>query len=169
MCCVYLCDDLPKSHTLCILISTASAQDDWSDSCCAPQGVVHSLQDCSKHGVCVDEKCLCDDGWVGVVCSVPARLACPSNTLDRSGRCCPSGVLNRHGGCCEIPAQGMAVYTDILGSCCASEVDACGTCGGAGKGIDAAGKCCQVCCRAQWDLQQLGEITTKGGHTSCLH
>jgi hypothetical protein len=109
---------------------------------------------CSGHGNCLNQTCLCGDGFHGAECELPS--SCPTNAvLDAQGECCASGVRDRNGQCChsgilnacgecnatsaQIDARGACCRSGIVdagGLCCEAEdgtLDRCGVCGGTGQ------------------------------------
>ena len=98
---------------------------------------------CSGNGACTDGKCVCNAGYGGSICAI-ASLSCASGVLDASKACCQSGVLDNDRACCAASGTANPIL-DKYGKCCSGgAIDACGVCGGKGKGLDATGVCCEV-------------------------
>lgn len=111
---------------------------------CKPCTSFCDNQDCSGHGTCSGEVCMCADGWGGPYCGIDTS-ECASGKLDVNEECCPSGVLDDDGICCSAP-EGVTPERDWNGQCCPGTVDACGRCNGdtACIGLDVEGTCCEV-------------------------
>lgn len=74
-----------------------------------------------------------------------------------------SGVVSNSGVCCTGAVNATAPVLDRDGMCCASNLDACGVCGGRGNMVDIAGGCCDGvlaangrCCAATNVLDNFG-------------
>lgn len=108
--------------------------------------------DCSFAGdgmLCVSSTCVCRPGWTGTRCDVAIFAAvdehgsaapCDSGVVSWDGSCCNGLVDAQTGLCCDASETAL----DGSGRCCASRVDVCGVCGGAGVAIDATGSCCDT-------------------------
>mmetsp|Transcript_9556 Transcript_9556/g.27356 ORF Transcript_9556/g.27356 Transcript_9556/m.27356 type:complete len:1201 (+) Transcript_9556:257-3859(+) len=95
--------------------------------------------------------------------------ACPGTNIPSATGCCPSGaVSSSNGTCCAL---GSVVDKD--GECCpASQLDACGVCGGPSKYVDILGQCCAsdldangVCCSGGREADECG--VCGGWNASC--
>jgi hypothetical protein len=96
-------------------------------------------RDCSAHGVCMDNTCVCEAGWAGSICDQKSAR-CRTGVVDAARKCCDSALVG-NGRCCS----GANAKLDGNGDCCQSgAVDVCGKCDGKGRVVDAAGTCCSV-------------------------
>eukprot|EP00899_Mesostigma_viride_P019248 jgi/Mesvir1/27324/Mv07144-RA.2 len=126
--------DMAKCEGLTMPITSSACATQSCDGCTHPSvpGV------CNDHGTCVNFTCICDPGWQGIFCHIPA--SCDGPELDRDSNCCEQtvGILGR---CCD----GPDAERDFLGLCCTSgNLDACGVCDGTTTVTDVFGTCCNV-------------------------
>lgn len=49
------------------------------DTFCTTQGLEFCPRGCMGKGSCVDQKCVCDEGWEGLDCSFQVKLIFPPN------------------------------------------------------------------------------------------
>ena len=116
--------------------------------------------DCSKHGACMDEKCVCRDGWATptTFCS---QQTCPTSQVNPAEQCSGHGACGKGGQCkCELGWSGRGCGFEY----CPAKCNNRGTCNKAKLKCDCMegfrGPACGVQYCTPLDC---------GGHGTCNH
>mmetsp|Transcript_13162 Transcript_13162/g.25516 ORF Transcript_13162/g.25516 Transcript_13162/m.25516 type:complete len:1478 (+) Transcript_13162:39-4472(+) len=87
-------------------------------------------QNCSSHGVCLDDKCFCKDGWIGEWCQIDTSCAGHGELVDGRCKCasgwggpycatalvCPHACYGR-GKCLDSPKAAVESCDRVTGKC----------------------------------------------------
>ncbi|CAG9335039.1 unnamed protein product [Blepharisma stoltei] len=133
---------------------------------------IHCPLGCSGKGRCVNNKCLCDEGWMGEACEVHILLENAQNCINDGLECSGNGICNNGKCFCDQDFTGVFCETSNKCTNCNGKHQVCnkgGKCecenGWGGEKCEEESSCIDIDC-GEHGICMNGECLCKDGYSS---